>query len=1218
MPTPTRAARAALAGLLTLSAVAVAVAAPVASGNADAAPTYSNDNTRTGWYPNQPGLSSDAVARADFGQRFDAPVTGQVYAQPIASNGKLLVATEDNWIYGLNPITGAQAWARQLRKPFNAADVGCSDLTPRIGVTGTPVVDPAGTGTMYLLAKGYVNNVSGTAGYWLYSINVATGLDRYPPRQVGGTANNPANVAQRATWSARDQIQRPGLVLSGGRVYAAFSGHCGSGNYRGWVVGFNPTGATASAAPTLSAMWSATTNTFLNGAGIWMSGAGIMSDANGHLYVATGNAHGGKVPTAVNAVPVDGCGNCVLRLQSTGGALTATQFFSPKNANNLDANDSDLGAGGLMELPGTYAGKRVIVSAGKEGYVYLLDADNLGGFQQGAGHDDKVLGRVGRFGGVWSKPSTWPGDGGYVYIPTASPPAGANDPLIASGSSGYLQAYKIGTNGFGLPTLTKMTTEAANTDAILGFGSSSPVVTSNGSVGGSAVVWVVQTSGGDGTNAKLRAYRAVPSGGKMVLIKSFDIGTASKFNPPGVSNNRIYVGTRDGHVRGFGSTSPLLGSGVSFPSTKSGTTVTQSPAILAQTALTVQSVTVAGAGFSTSCGCTGAMAANTLRSIPVSFRPGVAGAYSGTLTVTTTAGTFQFALHGGAVAAPAPPKATPASVPFGAIKAGDTSSVSVTITNPGGTSATFSGVDLPAAPFSLSGVPANGTVIAAGGSKSFTVNYHAPASGSYSSSFRVRLSTGNVTVPVSGSVKLPGKLGVSATTLDVGGVVQGAQGVTTLRVSNGGQLPLQITLSKAPSGPFTALDPLPEGTTIAPSASITLRIAYTPTANGTQTGKWILDGDGASSQITVNLVGTGYVSTPSGTSFLRSVQPTRLADTRRDGSGRLDAGDTRQISTGVSALDGTNPGMVTVNVTAVNPSARGFITVFDCDVARPDTSNLNFLKGQTVANLSLVPRAGDGSICVYSSAPTDIVVDLAGYASDEEGMRYTAIAPTRFLDTRTPPNTYVKPGETRAVTLSGKGLPAAFDSVLVNVTAVSPAAAGFLTVFPCGIPRPNASNLNYTRATNTAGLVQVQARVGSRICVYSNVATHLIVDVQGFFRGQAGGGFLAGRDPIRALDTRLGGGPLIGGTSRQLTPAKLGVPANSTAVLVNVTAINPVGKGYVTVYPCGTAVPTTSVLNYTAQVTRANLVASKLGTGGLCVYSNVTTHLAVDTFGWFR
>jgi iron transport multicopper oxidase len=133
---------------------------------------------------------------------------------------------------------------------------------------------------------------------------------------------------------------------------------------------------------------------------------------------------------------------------------------------------------------------------GEEGYVYLLNRDNLGGYKQGVGGGDSVVQRIGPRGGVWGRAGVWPGDGGYVYIPTSSG--------LASG--GLLDVYKYGLSGSGSPSLSLV---ASSSDAF-GFGSGPPVITSNGTQSGSALVWIIWSADRSGDGGQLRAYDPVP------------------------------------------------------------------------------------------------------------------------------------------------------------------------------------------------------------------------------------------------------------------------------------------------------------------------------------------------------------------------------------------------------------------------------------------------------------------------------------------------------------------------------------------------------------------------------------------------------------------------------------------------------------------------------------------------------------------------------------
>ena len=165
------------------------------------------------------------------------------------------------------------------------------------------------------------------------------------------------------------------------------------------------------------------------------------------------------------------------------GSLKPVDFFAPYNASELDSKDLDFASSGVSALNDQYFGTtsfpHLAVAAGKEGYVYLLNRDELGGFKQGSGGGDKVLQRLGPYGGVWSRPGVWPGEGGWVYIPS-------------SYSGGALRVYKYGVSGTGTPTLSL----AATSSDAFGFSSGAPVITSNGTTPGSALVWIVWTSGG--------------------------------------------------------------------------------------------------------------------------------------------------------------------------------------------------------------------------------------------------------------------------------------------------------------------------------------------------------------------------------------------------------------------------------------------------------------------------------------------------------------------------------------------------------------------------------------------------------------------------------------------------------------------------------------------------------------------------------------------------
>jgi len=517
-----------------LSALAAAVPVGAPGGPAVAAAegiTNSGGDARTGWYPDQPALRPSLVSGEAFGRLWATRVRGQVYAQPLVHAGTVLVATEANEVALLDLETGRIRWRVSLGTPWNPADLRCGDLTPSIGVTGTLVIDPA-TNTAYLTHKTYVG---GAAAWLLDAIDLATGRQRPGfPVPLGGTADNLPGLA----FDPKMHLQRPGLLLMGGVVYAAFGSHCGLDPHQGWVFGVAGDG-------TIRARWAATPTT---GAGIWQTGTGLMSDGPGRIFLATGN--GSSPPPGLAGGEDTGgrYGNAVVRLGvQPDGRLRAEDFFSPAIAALLDWFNGDLGSGGVVALPerpfGSATYPRLAVAGGKAGYLYLLNRDRLGGIARGPGGDDDALARVGPIGAIFSRAGVWPGDGGWVYVVTTT-----TDPTWPNDSQGRLQAFAVGHAPDGRPTLARR----GMTGAVFGFGSGAPVVTSGGTRSGSALLWTLWLPSAGGKGAELRAYDPVPRDGALRLLRREPIGTGSKFSTPGVGAGRIVVGTRDGRVIAFG------------------------------------------------------------------------------------------------------------------------------------------------------------------------------------------------------------------------------------------------------------------------------------------------------------------------------------------------------------------------------------------------------------------------------------------------------------------------------------------------------------------------------------------------------------------------------------------------------------------------------------------------------------------------------------------
>ncbi|MDO8210900.1 choice-of-anchor D domain-containing protein [Conexibacter sp. CPCC 206217] len=817
-------------------------------------PTNAADALRTGWYPNQPGLAPATVSSSQFGRLFKVPVDGQVYAQPLVFQNTLLIATEDNNVYGLDPATGAQRWTpRNYGVPFNADDVGCADLSPHVGITGTPTIDPD-TGRAYFTAKSY-DGGTGAPRYDLHAINVATGVEApgFPVPLTGHADNN-----TQIPFNARYQLQRPGLLLLDGVVYAGFAGHCDRNPWKGWIFGVRAdTGA-------ITARWIANSNG-VDGAGIWQSGGGLVSDGPGRILVTTGN---GQAPTRPlpGTSPPDGLGEAIVRLDvRDDGSLRPVDFFAPYDAEDLDTWDADFGSTAPTVLPRPWFGnRRLAVAGGKAGNFYLFDADRLGGMMQGQAGGDDVLQELSSLGGTWSRFAVWPGDGGWIYYPTAS------NGSSASGSEGKLQALEFGTDADGNPRFSL----SGRSDDPFGFGSGAPVVTSVDDLSGSALLWIVYAPNGEGYGAELRAYDPIPVGGILQLRRSFPLGRSSKFASPGIADGRVFVGTRDGFVQGYGvpANAPLVGSSATFPTTIVDTTSAPINVTLTATrALTITRGTVGGPFAATFGSFPQRLAVGDQVTIPVRFRPTTWGATGGTLSLETSEGPVDVGLAGTAEAAEGLLVASTPVVRFGGVLPGGRSTSAATLTNVGATPVVLRATTLPQAPFSLDEpLPLS---LPHGGKVTITFTFAPTTTGSYET--ELVIDQGAAAAPLvlglTGTSVTAAHLQITPPALDFGAVAVGTQQTRSFVLHNSGGAALTLTKSKPPTldrfVPATpgAPDgnPIPEGTVIPGDGSITVSVRFSPTAVGALSDTWVLnatdDGGGVRE---VGISGTGVTPTP--------------------------------------------------------------------------------------------------------------------------------------------------------------------------------------------------------------------------------------------------------------------------------------------------------------------------------------------------------------------
>ncbi len=311
---------------------------------------------------------------------------------------------------------------------------------------------------------------------------------------------------------------------------------------------------------------------------------------------------------------------------------------------------------------------------------------------------------------------------------------------------------------------------------------------------------------------------------------------------------------------------------------------------------------------------------------------------------------------------------------------------------------------------------------------------------------------------------------------------------------------------------------------------------------------------------------------------------------------------------------------VVLNLTVDDPNVTGYATIYPSDAARPGTSNLNF--GPRGASASQVVTQlgarGDASVFVSGDWDARVLLDVAGYYTNSP--KVVGLTPTRLLDTR---RTVRVPAKgTVEVQVGGRaGIPASgAAAAALTVTSVGPTGAGYLTLWPTGAPRPNASNVNYSDRTSQAGLAISRLGSGGKVSIYSSAASDVIVDVTTWFATTSD---LRAANPMRVVDTRLGlGAPraAVGkgkAISIQVT-GRGGVPSSGVkAVLLNVTAVGPKAPGYLSVYPTGTSRPNTSVVSYSTGQTVANSVIAKVGAGGKVeLYSWAGSDVVIDVQGY--
>jgi hypothetical protein len=371
----------------------------------------------------------------------------------------------------------------------------------------------------------------------------------------------------------------------------------------------------------------------------------------------------------------------------------------------------------------------------------------------------------------------------------------------------------------------------------------------------------------------------------------------------------------------------------------------------------------------------------------------------------------------------------------------------------------------------------------------------------------------------------------------------------------------------------------------------------------------------------------GAASADSSPGAYHALAPVRILDTRSGlGAAKrvLPARCSMALSVaGAGGIPASGARAVTLNVTVTEPAANGYVTVFPCGTEPPNASNINFVAGQSVANLVTVGVGTGGQVCFYAYGAAHILADVAGWYG-AAGDRLVPVTPRRFIDTRQNnpgrPAGRVGAGQVLTVKVAGVDpVPGGARAVSVNLTSVDANGPGYLTAYPCGQSRPDASNVNFTATSIVANHAVVPLAADGTVCVFAYADSHVIVDVMGYYGVATTGGMYRSLNPDRLVDTRNTGKLSSGQTMRIRVTGGKGVPASgASAVTVNVTAVDPDGPGYFSVFPCGGAAPVVSNLNYVKGANVPNYVTVGIGEGGdICLSTYAGSHAIVDLAGWF-
>ncbi|HVM86793.1 MAG TPA: discoidin domain-containing protein [Puia sp.] len=502
--------------------------------------TQHNDLNRTGWNPNETILNTTNVNPNTFGKLYSRPVDDQIFAQPLivsnlsiagGAHNIVIVATTNNSIYAFDaedssvtaPYWQVNLTQSGMRPPTNndisvktyACGSSYKDIIGKVGIIGTPVIDTS-TNTLYVVARSVSNEATPTVWQqYLHALDIRTGAEKTgSPVMISATISGTGDGSSggQLSFDPASQNQRPGLLLLNGLVYITYSSHCDAYPYHGWIFGYD--------AASLQQKIIFNTSPNDGEGGIWMCGAAPSADDQGNIYVASGNGTG-------NITDANNVGESTMKLTPNASktALTVTSSFTPYNYKTLNTQDLDFGVTNVLLLPNT----NLALAGCKDGNLYLLDRNNMGGFTAGGPNNVIQQTLVGQNLPLHTSIAYYEGPTNkYVYILS---------------ESSVLKAYPIVSNLLG--TVVNGTFQGP-----IGYTGGFLSVSSNGSTASSAILWTSHSVNCNANQATcpgiLRALDANDITKELwnSSINSNDtVGNFAKFSCPTIANGKVYLAT---------------------------------------------------------------------------------------------------------------------------------------------------------------------------------------------------------------------------------------------------------------------------------------------------------------------------------------------------------------------------------------------------------------------------------------------------------------------------------------------------------------------------------------------------------------------------------------------------------------------------------------------------------------------------------------------------